>query len=595
MRSRWWSLLVGLAPIVSLGGCTSGPATTDVEYVLEVRIAGGAITEVTPILTGRPGEHRFAQPRGTGNLRVDLSGPDGEAWSGQWSAPPFIVVEDFEGSRIHGDIVERPERTIYVAVPAAPDATELDVRLTLERPDGTPQVVNRTLEVQRPAPVAGPILAGDVGGSRQALSLCLNDSHCAEDEFCAGVACREDVCYPEPGSPWDATVTEIAGGGGIRVVFLPLGPTGSPEALEADVTRMVEQMNAEVDWFADNADAFSYAVFRGDCFDSSPGDFGEGLGMIEGLPSDTRLLPSFDILIGVHPGDIRAAANGAPGTAIVLATSDSGYVLAHELGHAFGGLGDEYFEVQGPQALFDFYCGASSFLGINQYPNVSSDDTPPWVCDFGGQACPAGGVVGAYRGASCNWYAPCPTSIMKWHEGAQFDPVGVAAMDHMLANGTVLRHGDCECDSSCEDIPDGTCGLSGCFTLCDRCGGTQICTNELDCRLDCGGGPECLDVFDAAHCPGTEYIVDVSGSDGSVVMATCGGTTAPADCERIDGVDDCSDAPGCGYMHCASRCVPEGTFVSQACGCESSFWEADCNGNPACVWDATAAAPCHAR
>lgn len=591
MRSRWWSLLVGLAPIVSLGGCTSGPATTDVEYVLEVRIAGGAITEVTPILTGRPGEHRFAQARGTGNLRVDLTGPDGEAWSGQWSAPPFIVVEDFEGSRIHGDIVERPERTIYVAVPAAPDATELDVRLTLERPDGTPQVVNRTLEVQRPAPVAGPILAGDVGGSRQALSLCLNDSHCAEDEFCAGVACREDVCYPEPGSPWDATVTEIAGGGGIRVVFLPLGPTGSPEALEADVTRMVEQMNAEVDWFADNADAFSYAVFRGDCFDSSPGDFGEGLGMIEGLPSDTRLLPSFDILIGVHPGDIRAAANGAPGTAVVLATSDSGYVLAHELGHAFGGLGDEYFEVwNDSEILFDVACGVGSLLGWLDYPNISRDESPPWACDFGGQACPGGGgVVGAYRGGSCAWFRPCPTSIMSAHEGNQFDPVGVAAMDHMLEHGTVLQHGTCECDASCDDVPEGTCALNDCFGICDRCGGTDICWDNLECLHECSGhAGECRDVFDQAHCRGDSYIVDLEGTDGTPVTAVCSEPTAPADCARIDGVDECTNADGCGYMACSSECVPDGSRVSIECGCANSFWPDDCAAAPGCTWDGTA-------
>ncbi|MBZ0235494.1 MAG: M64 family metallopeptidase [Deltaproteobacteria bacterium] len=576
---------------VLIAGCTASPPAA-VEYVLEVRVTDGAITEVTPILTGHPGEHGFAQPRGTGNLRAELVGQD---WSGAWPVRSFVVAEELSPSRNRSQLIARGDRTVYVAIPADPGATELRVRLTLEWPERAASVVERTFDVRGPSAARAPLVeadvGSDVGGAREALSLCLNDDGCPEGEFCAGVACRVDECWPEDGSEWDAQVTDIAGSGAIRLVFFPLGPWGSPAELEAEVTRMVTQMTSEVDWFVEHGDAFTYSVFRGDCFDGSPSDFGEALSWIESLPSRTRLLPGYDILIGVHPGDIRAAANDAPGNAIVLARADSGYVLAHELGHAFGGLGDEYFEVwNDSEILFDVACGVGSLLGWLDYPNISRDESPPWACDFGGQACPGGGgVVGAYRGGSCAWFRPCPTSIMSAHEGNQFDPVGVAAMDHMLEHGTVLQHGTCECDASCDDVPEGTCALNDCFGICDRCGGTDICWDNLECLHECSGhAGECRDVFDQAHCRGDSYIVDLEGTDGTPVTAVCSEPTAPADCARIDGVDECTNADGCGYMACSSECVPDGSRVSIECGCANSFWPDDCAAAPGCTWDGTA-------
>jgi hypothetical protein len=478
------------------------------EYVLRVEIADGELASVSGVAVGPPEAAGYAQQRGVGSLRAEVLDGDGTvAWSGRWPVDPFIVAERFsESGTIDGEVEEARSRTVHVAVQGPSESTELRVRLTLAWPDETVKHLEHTFVLPHPAAASEALGAGgEVAGARAALGGCFFG--CAADD-------PPDACEPAVGSEWDGTVGNIRGSGPKRVVFVSLG-LEDPTQLAVRAGQMVTSMIAAVDWFYENADAFTFSVFRASCFEDGSFEDVDGtdaLERLEALPSETDRLPPFDVLVGLVPHAIRARASDAPGAFVVVGANDPGFVLAHELGHAIGGLTDEYREDRG--WAYDLkVCtlgleGERGFHGFD-HPNLTSDATPPWVCEFGGMACPGGGIVAAYSDSMCDWHRPCPNSIMRSSVGGQFDPVGVRAMDHGLQFGTVYQHGACECDASCDHVPDGACGLNGCFGLCNRC--DDLCNGELACVRDCGDGPTCRDAFGTDHCGGDLYVSSVSG------------------------------------------------------------------------------------
>jgi hypothetical protein len=215
----------------------------------------------------------------------------------------------------------------------------------------------------------------------------------------------------------------------------------------------------------------------------------------------------------------------APDNGFVSMGRDDGYLtLAHELGHALIGLGDEYAESGG--WVDGARCSTQSFFGAHERVNVQSDvDGLPWEdlltpgVELPTEPGVARDVVGAFEGAGhceSNWYRPQQRCAMRsqW-EQHYFCKVCRRELDRKMAE---LREEnprpDCPeewrddyiCDSCLGDDPDcmrcnrnGSCepssvGGENCGNCPEDCGacsgcGDGVCDgDETDtgCPLDCG-------------------------------------------------------------------------------------------------------------
>ena len=546
---------------LSLVGCVAAKVPAEpAEHLLQVRIVDGQLTDVRVLASGRVGDSPYAHSVGSGSLELERLSDDGEVvWTGRWYAEPFGVDERFPaGGQIEGTLVENRDQLLTIAVPSALEDEVLHLRLTLSWPNEPRRVLEAALA---PTPNvqtrSSHLQEGAANGRVEALQMCgtpdQNLTTCAVDECCLGVECIVDWCFQEPGSKWSGTIRHIAGSGPNLILLVPLG-WEDPNAFEARVQAQLTNL-WRTSWWRKNWGSFRFSLFEADCFNGeNPETTARAIALLMSLPANTCRLGSPYRIVGL----MNAGGGGrsdAPGPYSVVGSGATQGTFAHELGHSVGGLGDEYTGVQE-------YCDA---FEEEIYPNTSAHSVPPWVCKYGGQACPDGGVVAAYGNTLCGSRArACPLSVM-FASGlsSEYGPVGDAAMDHALATGGVLQIPDCDCSPECWHIADGTCGLSTCHSLCNFCPPGTICDGDSQCQQFCPSGYYCRDVFGELFCEGEEYVILVEGA--APRYRTC---AEPTDDECLGLGDNHCHVVGCARYACAPegrRCRLEGTPEDVAC------------------------------
>lgn len=552
---RLRTLLRALVPLLVLAGCTNDPiAPTGDELVARIEVSGAGELVSIDVERFPLGTVGHAAPTDHGELLVEVLEGDAVRWSGHRYVPYFRIAEDFSGSaEIVGELEPVDSTVHYLAIPD--DGREMiPLRVSIVGPSGDSRVFDEVLDLSEDVSRTSSglvIVDDDIAGRRE--GLCVGPfNNCNEpEEFCSGFvsACREEACLPE--DPWDGEEVELVGGGDVSVLFLPLG-WDDPDAFEQYVTEMVEQLHANNDWYSENEGRVSFSLWRVACSytatEPDSDDRSAVLEWVENLDDWTRQLPDADKIVAVGAGGSCSGVTYASGRPVALtqcaSTSDMADVLAHELGHSIAGLMDEYQYDDVDE------CDSDDDWALTG-PNLSQLDDPSWFCQaddgnvYAGQECGglAGGVVGAFgepASACSNDIArPCETSIMRWHIGNQFDPVGEAAMTWAVDNGgDVLGYDDCDagCDQSCGDFDVGSCGLNGCFQLCNSCDTGDRCSGAQEvgyvCRMECPPGtPTCTSTLGFEFCDGETALTTDGGCRDGYRLARCeGGAIVPGGC-----------------------------------------------------------------
>ena len=566
----------------------------------------------------------YAVPRSAGTVHVELVAGGAASWEGFRDVSFVAIHERFEPNRLFGFAQEVPSRTIHVLVPRDPNATEISLRISVS-PDrlGAPVTTTRTIPIggepvgasTAPLVAAGP----DVAGRREGLCGLLGIDFCGAEAFCGPAGeCIPEACLPH--DAWDNSLEELHAGSTAHVVFIPVG-WGDPDSFTDYVRQVAEQIFADNDWFADNEDRWRFSAWQADCHygaaDPDSNDRGAVLDWISGLYGNTRLIPSHTKLVAVGAGGACSGVTYMLADQVALVqcgdARQMAEVLAHELGHAFGGLVDEYpYEDEIAECDSDHWQFG--------YPNHSFEGDIKWKCAaqtegdpvFFGQDCGDGaeGSVGAWpRSGRCeNAMRPCAQSIMRHHWGtAQFDVVGRAAMSHMLEDNALMTYESCAasvCDDSCTAFTTGMCGNNDCGRLCNSCDSAmgQACVWEGGwmCGMGCPEPTDiCFDGLGQEHCPGDRYIVDPDGCGSGVpLFATCTGDTERCDganCQNADTLVQCDMLAGCAWYACANECYERNTTYGEVCPslCSTFTDLASCNTND-CAWYACGNA-CRAR
>ena len=552
--------------VLSLAGCMATKVPTEqAEHLLQVRIVDGQLTEVRVLASGYLGDSPYAHSVGSGSLEIERLSDDGEVvWTGRWQAEPFGVDERFPANgQVEGTLVENRDQLLTIAVPSAFEDEVLHLRLVLSWPNEPRRVLEAALALASNVRARSSYLQASslhqkaVNGRVEALQMCgtpdQNPTTCAEHECCLGVECIVDSCFQKPGSKWSGRIKPIAGAGPNVILLVPLG-WEDPGAFEARAQEQLANL-WQTSWWRENWGSFRFALLEADCFNGeNPETTDRALQLLAALPGNTCRLSSPYRIVGLMNAGSGGRAE-APGPYSVVGIGAAQGTFAHELGHSVGGLGDEYTATQE-------YCDA---LEDVVYPNASAHSVPPWVCKYGGQACPDGGVVAAYGNSLCGSRArACPLSVMfSTGLSTEYGPVGDAAMDHALATGSVLQIPDCDCSPECWYIAEGSCGLSTCHSLCDFCPDGTLCDGDSQCQQFCPSGYYCRDVFGEFFCEGEEYVILVDGA--APRYRTCG---RPTDDECLGLGDNHCHLVGCARYACGPegrRCRLEGTPEAAAC------------------------------
>jgi hypothetical protein len=301
---------------------------------------------------------------------------------------------------------------------------------------------------------------------------------------------------------------------------------------------------------------------------------------------EIRAANPFELVI-TPPSECRSHAwFGGP---VMLGVDGRPEVLAHELGHSVGHLGDEY-----PYTAEGGSCNPTQ-------ANVS-DEPVTWAClaeNAGGPRCPDGRPVHHHAvSADCTVGTPCARCMMSVAQG-DFCPVCYNQLDAAFAarlsgrlsetcngaddnlDGTVDE--GCSCTSCASSCTDRECGQDGCFGDCGTCGAGQVCESNA-CVDGC-------DVF-CTDALGREICVDDSGpfwcspggggsglascacrqnTDGSLSIDSCG-ACVPMGCASCGASqscadDSCVDSCPAGTTSCDGICVDTATDNLSCGGC----------------------------
>jgi hypothetical protein len=534
-----------------LAGCstTEAPPSSDptgaLEALIRIPLASDSIGEVEVLaIEPRSEGNAFERPGPFGRVSVRWQG-DEVITEGLMVDPRFSPVERFAAD---GTITVEPD-----------ESASRDLLVVLDVPPSG----SGTLEVLASAIDGSDLfrtfeLSFDIGSRAEGIRSSALDS---SDPIHVGGA--------------------TASRGRALFVFMPRGY----EDLDAFVER-ARRFSSELlasDWFEDHTSEMSFYALRSAATNVAgrPGcgqtaaapahargwlaARNENYGGAERSP-DVRIL-----LVADCPDYIGWAASG-----VVTVSSDAPYdSLAHEIGHAFGSLADEY-SVEGP--IGTVICAGNRLLF--ETPNVAHRDDLPWECIRPGRAyaenCHVFQSVDAY-GPVCgeDRVRPCDDCAMT-RSTERFCPVCRRTLDMQLrrARGITAAEtcngadddgdGDtdegCECSATCRDDGEPCSGSGPAFDA--QCCEGSICVVGA-CRPNAGG---------RERAPCTEEAMCASGLACRPVSSPI---AAPTCCARAS--DYCeTKADCCGLMDCFSnQCIARVTGDSCILGdcAEGSYCE----------------------
>ncbi|HJL14923.1 MAG TPA: hypothetical protein RMH99_04665 [Sandaracinaceae bacterium LLY-WYZ-13_1] len=217
----------------------------------------------------------------------------------------------------------------------------------------------------------------------------------------------------------------------------------------------------------------------------------------------------------------------------------AGVRLVHEMGHALGGLADEYGGSISGYPNYEFRSRASWRCLVGDSPQlICPDHAPPAEPSF-------------VRFVGPDPVRPCSDSLMRgWYSGmTEFDPVSYAAMTNALA-GEIGASLDGGLDACGEDDEPGECEPADCADCGrDGCGGTCECsctTEGSDSCVTALGSMVCVDRTTCAKTAdlapsGPGACRDLVRSETVYVRATCSrlGHWRAEDCAYYREIERC--------------------------------------------------------
>lgn len=299
------------------------------------------------------------------------------------------------------------------------------------------------------------------------------------------------------------------------------------------------------------------------------------LGLLNGLCSGWASVPGRLLIVGSRFNAFTGRMGTLPvdGSNVALV----GDRIAHELGHAIGGLADEYgFNGDGVPTWNRCIGGDSvqnNAAGV-PYPNLAarscpvddpgcSDPTPvPWECMIGaGHECPDHRPgshsyvreTDAIDGRCGAIVTPCSDSLMRGFAALnpQYDPWADNVMSRAI--GVAPAFSEDACGAACVGSCDGVqCGNDGCD---GRCEDSCMCAGSVECLNALGGGVcpdtvDCARTLDLAQASISDPDDGIDCSDRGVfyraedrfMVARCNsyGNWVPADCtDAYDEIAAC--------------------------------------------------------
>jgi hypothetical protein len=543
-----WTALGALLALSAGVGCagTVGGGDRDVdavpppgegpEAVVKLVMAGGAITGVELVKFQPEGLPTFYQRLGdVGTVHVEVSDLAGKLRFDGWVEDPRrVVMERFDATGIGGDELRIDDGELVLVLPVLGDGHLLvTVTLPADVPDAAPE--SRTFELGVFA------TASRLGTARGALV--------GETDF-------RYVAGP------------VSPSGDIEYVLFVANSYADKEVFFATASRLASEWQGQ-DWYDGHTDRFTfYALYDTltNAIAAPPGGSDAASGILAtarveaiatsgwsaaplGVGTVFPRLP--DLVVAVPDVDFRPFAIGTNVGLPGIGGYSQGYVLAHEMGHAFGGLGDEYPE---PGRGWP-WC----WVG---FPNVATSSPPPWECVTAGipyeETCADGSTVGVYgRVLDCdNLARPCPHCMMMDYQ--VFCPVCRARMDAKLNErmgtlpGTDACNGvdddlDGQVDEGCLCVPTTPPPAASCGAGCDYCwlgtayenaclpGWNGDGTCDCGCQYsdtDCGTPPPPIPSCGNGACE------PASGEDCASCATDCGVCTPPptGSCPSGDGL-----------------------------------------------------------
>ena len=468
-----------------------------------------------------------------GPVSVAVSDADGVLVSGHLP-DPFVAIHE---TRVLGKRSAQRERSsaasVFVDVPM-PRHPHVTVDVDVRGPDGRHRA--RSLEVDL-APLSGAAGAlsprGRVGMHRAALDL---QSGCADlpagAEWPPNDVFIRRAVQPDGAQAWESWLAanpwygQGYGVGGrptsedFRIAWVPgqEGTLTDPDAFSpAEFCSFADDAtNASMgnSWFASASMTIYAYMVKPLRFDTLARNNGV-LQLIDTKMAEADAEPEADVVaLGAPTTEYHAYSYLFTRKVVIFSGErERRNALVHELGHALGGLADEY-----PY-------GASN-CRFKTSANVSEPGAPRWSCLIAaGQRCPAGEPMGAFPGlADCPEHIrPCANSVLGFSDSFDdFDEVATRIMTAArsdfdavtaadAANDYSWWLGNCGCTPGCQV----DCGIDGCGNRCDSCPDRFACILEgadWACREGCQAGEAvCRDVLDKEVCAGDYAYLQVCG------------------------------------------------------------------------------------
>jgi hypothetical protein len=566
--------------------------------LFKVTLSGGQIDDLEVVgVFYEETIHSIGRLHGEGELTVNLESPRMDAlYSGSTLDPRRVFWDDFSGTSPAGGQLVSDEAVFFVAVP--PPVNEAGrLELILDSPLGTavPMAFNFNTSTRETSTAIFNLADGDLtflGGTQDPV-------HAFLIVFIAhGYVDNLDV--------YDARVQALASGLLDQDWFSDHRTALSIWSMEDSAANSETDLVCEGGWEATqaqlNATANQANALYGEVY---PRTVGKTYGLETGSP---------DLVVFLASQECRAFSTGPfilLGNDDVLPGSD-GFVIAHEIAHSMGLLGDEYEE-------------AGRACPEKQINTTPIDDIL-WKCLLPdspyAETCDDGSEVGAYPPvASCDDIGrPCPQCMMNnsWVEHV-FCPVCSNRLDlvfNVMTND--LQYADV--DETCNGIDDNADGwvdegCPGCGSTCtpepEACG--DGVDNDCDGQVDegctgCGNGvcdspgencSTCPDDCGACpvHCPDGTCESDETCTSCPQDCGTCPVPCPDGICETGETCESCPEDCGacgtdCTWFSCSSSCWPTGTSSSTACvtppapvDCSVHTTMADCDAHSAdCAW-----------
>lgn len=605
-----------------LAGCTASAPSAPAEVAVALSFESYVPVSAEALSTHGPGElGSYGRLRELGaRARVHVRWLDDESQAllaeGDLGSLFLARVERFEDDgSIEGYDLATPDtrQTLYLPIPpSGRGALVVDV-LEPEHASRTSLTVDLGGVARAPA----ALVEGDVGARRAALlSDCSSIPTAAvwptDDELRRWYAAtptmtdQMELAAYRTANPWYEDEVVLRGTAGASIVLVPGGPdTWTPRQACDDAQWHADDLFDHFDFYADNEHRVQvrFVTRRSP---SRPG---------QDIPAASAAI---DALVGGAPsGDAVALFQGDPAldrdstrpcgvtwlnhTRLTFCDNGPHTSLAHELGHTWAGLADEYVTAMNCASL------------VSRAPNLSEDTDLKWDCHVGESCFPdgTGGPIGAHHTGGCRRrfvVRPCGETTTMLRTDGQFDRVATDALNTFLGDAAVLCDTNPTCSNDCSTIP---CGLNECGMICNNCGTGQECryastgptpstTDGFECQASCreGDGLVCTDALDREVCvgdtglvsarPGLECSVPIA-TDWALMLCTCNADGEMGSCDSSTCIDwDTSVPPatavcGDGFVDSPGEaCDDRNTTAGDGCAADCLSVETGyvCRGEP---------------